>query len=249
MAIGFIKVGNFKNGKHAPVTDTNTVKHHLKYIGFRSREIVPGQERFFNGTDDRADWRKFYEGVKNHKALQHSNTVKVHKLIFSLKEQDYAAYQRSGRDYKDIVRHVIKEYEQRKGVKLEWIASRHDQNSHPHCHVVIRGVTKEGPDGKTKRVYLSKDDVEKMKRDFDNEVARHRQYEREPVPERDRGNGKDIEKKDRGTALDKKFAPELPSKSFMNLFDEFRKSIEREQRKNAREGERERQKKQKGKGR
>lgn len=243
MSIGFIKVGNFKNGRHVPVTDTKTVKHHLKYIGFRSREIVPGQERFFSGTEDRADWRKFYEGVEKHKALQHSNTVKIHKLVFSLKEQDYAAYRKSGRDYKDIIRQVIKEYEQRKGVKLEWIASRHDENSHPHCHVVVRGVTKEGPDGKSKRVYLSKEDITKMKRDFDNEVARHREYDREPVPERD------IDKEDRGSFMERKFAPEVPSKSFMSLFDEFRKSIEREQRKNAREGERERQKKDRGKGR
>lgn len=239
MSIGFIKVGNFKNGRHVPVNDFKTVQLHLKYIGFRSREIVPGQERFFNMTDNQADWKNFYQDVKNHKALQHSNTVKIHKLVFSLRESDYAAYQLSGRDYKEIIREVMKNYEQRKGIKIDWIASRHDRNDHPHCHVVMRAVSKEGSDGKSKRIYLSKEDVQLMKRDFDNEVARHRQIEHDNELHRDNNR----------TYLDRQFGHNSPSPNMMTLFNQFANAIEREQQKRAFEGERERQRKSRGKGR
>lgn len=242
MSIGFIKVGNFRNGRHAPVRDFKTVKEHLKYIGFRSREIVLGQERFFTGTKDRADWRDFYEGVANHRALQHSDTIKIHKVIFSLRDIDYEAYQNSGRDYKDIVRSVLKRYEDRRGVKLEWIAARHDQNNHPHCHVVIRGVTKDGPNGRCRRVFLTKDDIQKIKRDFDNEVSRHREYKREPVLNRDIDRERPY--------LERKFDKELERPdSFASLFNQFQKAMERRQREIAREGERERQREDRGRRR
>ncbi|BFH18330.1 hypothetical protein J6TS7_32170 [Paenibacillus dendritiformis] len=237
MGIGVIKAGNFRNGKHVPVRDFRTVSKHLKYIGFRSREIVPGQERFFSGKDDYADWKKFYEGVRSHKALQHSSTVKIHKVMFSLRKHDYEAYVKSGRDYKDIIRSVLKEYEHRKGVKLEWIAARHDQNSHPHCHVVIRAVTQEGPDGKSKRVYLSKEDIQKMKRDFDNEVARHRMIEKERSPEEKERTH--LEKQFERSA-GRSFEP-ASSNSFLTMFDQFAKAMEQERQKREYEIEREKQ--------
>lgn len=179
MGVGFIKVGSYHNGRyHGPVRKISQVIAHLKYIGFRSRERYEDDKGFFNQSTDMADWRKFVEGVKNHKALQHHSTVKIHKMIFSLREKDYAEYKASGRDYKEIVRTVLGQYEKRHGVKLDWIAVKHDVSNHPHCHVVIRAVT-DPVNGKSKRIFFSKKDIQEMKRDFDLEVDKHRVREQE----------------------------------------------------------------------
>lgn len=215
MSLGFIKVGSYYRGKYyGAVKDIKTIMSHLKYIGFRSRERDPDDKGFFNDKSDIADWREFYKGIANHKALKHSSTVKAHKMIFSLRKRDYDLYRESGRNYKDIVREVLKKYEERKGVKLAWIAAAHDKNDHPHCHVVIRAVD-DSRGEKAKRIYFSKEDLAQMKKDFDLEVERHRALE----TEKDRNN-----EQDRSQEL-----------SMASLFNDISKSIERQQRINERE--------------
>lgn len=213
MGVGFIKIN------HRNVKSFKDIEAHLKYIGFRSREMEPTQERFFTATEDRANWREFYDNIEGHRALQHGHTVKVHKLIFSLRSPDYDAYRLSGRDYRHVVREVLKQYEQRKSFQLNWIASRHDRNSdHPHCHVVIRGVTEKGRDGKCKRVFLTKEDIRDLRRDFNNEISRHRVLERDRDYLRDRS---------REPVLDRRLGKST-ERSVFDLFDQFIKALERQ---------------------
>ena len=111
---------------------------HLKYIGFRSKEL--DEKGFFDKNSDNADYRKFIKRIEENKALRHSACIKAHKLMFALHENDYKAYIRSNRDFKDIVRKTLEIYEKEKGFKLDWIANIHNANiKNPHCHVVIKG--------------------------------------------------------------------------------------------------------------
>lgn len=153
----------------------NQVKAHAKYVGFRSKELK--EKGFFGRDTDHADMKSFIERIENHKSLKHEKAIKAQKLIFSLKQYDYEAYKRSGKDYKDLVRATLKEYELKNNVKLDWIANIHEADGHPHVHVIIKGVsdTKDA-DGKYKRIYFKKEDFKDMKENF------NREFERDAVP-------------------------------------------------------------------
>lgn len=188
MSVAFLRVGSYHNGKYfGAVKDIKAVQSHLKYIGFRSRERSPDDKLFFGRNEDQSDWRAFFERVRDHKALQHSQTPKVHKMIFSLRKDDYEAYLKSGRSYRDIVRASLEDYERRKGVTLDWIAVVHDQNHHPHCHVVVRAVSETQADGKSRRIFFSRDDIREIKSAFNVEVERH-MVEKEKKLEKQRWN-------------------------------------------------------------
>jgi hypothetical protein len=218
MGTGFVKVGSYHNGKyHGSVKDVKKIQSHLKYIGFRSRERDPDDSIFFNDKTNKADWRDFYKKLENHKALQHSSTVKAHKMIFSLRDKDYQEYKSSGRDYKDAIRKVLEDYEQRKGVKLDWIAVVHNKNDHPHAHVLIRAVS-ESVQGKSKRIYFSKEDIAEVKKDFNLEIDRHR------VRDMERERGKE-QHQELDTAI-------------IDLFNDVAKNIERQIKMNERDRER-----------
>lgn len=147
------------------------VKAHAKYIGFRSRELPEEEKGFFDKDNDKfADYKKFIKRIESNRAIRHPNAVKAHKLIFSLKEVDYNAYKRSGKDYKDLIRNTLKEYEEKHNVKLDWIASLHNSEGHPHAHVIIKAVSDiKDKDGRFKRIYLKKEDFKELKGIFDKE--------------------------------------------------------------------------------
>ena len=156
----------------------NTIKQvtaHVKYIGFRSRELK--EKGFFDNHTNNADYKQFIKTTETHPALKHPKSIKVHKLIFSLREKDYNAYKRSGKDYKDLVRATLAEYERTHDIKLKWIANIHEADGHPHCHVVIMGASSEKTSsGRYKRLFFTKDDYAQMKQDFELEHNRDAEY-------------------------------------------------------------------------
>lgn len=148
---------------------------HVKYVGFRSREA--GEKGFFSRDEDRADYKAFLDRVEKHPALRHSQTIKVRKMIFSLREKDYEAYKRSGKDFRDLVRKTLQHYEKKHGVKLDWVASIHESDGHPHVHVIIKAVSDEkDKNGRSKRIVIRKDDLREMKEVFDREFERDAKY-------------------------------------------------------------------------
>lgn len=166
MSRGFIKhTGAVKNIKK--------VNAHLKYVGFRSRE--QGEEKsFFSEHSDKADYKAFLQRIESHKALKHSNSVKAHKIVFSLREGDYKEYkEQSGKDYKELVRETLKNYEDKHNVKLDWVASIHETEGHPHCHVVIKGVSdKQGDRGFTRIKFDYQKDLPDIRQTFENNFYR-----------------------------------------------------------------------------
>lgn len=165
-----------KTGQLSKVSD---LKAHIKYIGFRSQEIDKELKdgRFFNDKFDNVNYKGFLKGIENNKALQHPKSIKGHKFVFSLNQREYEAYLKSGKDYKDIIRKVLHDYEKEKNLKLDWVGSIHlvdgkGKSNHPHCHVVISGVSKPDKDGKVTRVKFYKDDFKSLRSHFDNEIKK-----------------------------------------------------------------------------
>ncbi|MGD9678942.1 MAG: hypothetical protein AB7V16_11430 [Vulcanibacillus sp.] len=157
--------------------DIGKVEAHVKYIGFRSEEIH--EKGFFDRVSDHADYKSFLERISNNQALQHSESIKAHKLVFSLRREDYNAYTRSGKTFQDLARSVLSEYEKEKGIKLDWIANFHNQdneNKQPHIHIVIKGVSDIKGDRGYKRIRFQYKDFEEMKKTFDNEFFKDVQY-------------------------------------------------------------------------
>ena len=109
-----------KTGQLSKVSD---LKAHIKYIGFRSQEIDKDLKdgRFFNDKFDNVNYKGFLKGIENNKALQHPKSIKGHKFVFSLNQREYEAYLKSGKDYKDIIRKVLYDYEKEKNLKLDWV--------------------------------------------------------------------------------------------------------------------------------
>lgn len=173
-----------------PTKKINTVKRGIYYIGRDSEDVKRNpelQNQYFGRNSNHENPKSFLERVKTHRALQHPLSVKTHHLVFSLRKIDYEAYKRSGRDYKDIVRTVLSDYEKAHGVKLDWIAHIHDgekSNSHPHCHVIIKGVSDNLGARGYKRIFFKAEDFKEFRNSFELELERHAQYrlfEREDI--------------------------------------------------------------------
>lgn len=173
--------GNVFINKRGPAKDLKVLEKHLRYIGFRSRELQDEQRGFFDKNGNGADFKRFYQRVAENPALQHSKMVKAHKLVFSLRGKDYEAYKKSGRDYQDIIKRIMNDYEKKHKVKLDWIAAIHENKDHPHCHVVIKGVSDEAFNGRFKRIFFKAEDRDDFRTSFDREIEDHAVYpERHP---------------------------------------------------------------------
>lgn len=177
------------------------VKAHLKYIGFRSDEVLTKvireefnleKGKFFNDKKDSVDYKKFIKSIEDNKALKHKKSIKAHKFVFSLKEKDLENYLKlsGGKTYRDLIRNTMNEYSKKTGQNLDWIAVEHmvegnskdgfKKSKHPHVHVVIKGVSENKSGNKTinERVKFNKDDYKLMRDIFDKEFNKVCEYEK-----------------------------------------------------------------------
>lgn len=67
--------------------------------------------------------------------------VVAHKLVFTLSEQEHNIYDS---DLKEWTRQILNRFEIKTNQKLDWAAAVHDDEGHPHVHVVIRGYNENG---------------------------------------------------------------------------------------------------------
>lgn len=175
-----------KGLKH--VNDMGRVKAHVKYIGFRSDELATKRAineygldnaNFFSAERDNSDYKSFISRIANHKALQHQKAVKMHKLVFSLKQEDFKNYllDGNGKDFKTLVRSTMKEFEEYRGQKYDWIAIEHltdkdKLSTHPHVHVAIKAISENG-----ERLKLNKEDYKFLREKFDVQYNKVCEYE------------------------------------------------------------------------
>ena len=135
----------------------------------------------FNKRDDNASIKEFYSLIENDKALKHSNTIKMHKMIIGFQREWFDRY---GVNYKELVRHLMSRLEERKGMQLDWVAAEHLKEKSPHAHVAIKS-TGTDDNGNTKRLKLTKEDMEWIRGEIDRFTGREQYLSRDKEMSRD----------------------------------------------------------------
>lgn len=153
-----------KGGK--PITH---IKEHIKYMEV-DRDHHRNEPDLFNQDQDNIDRRDFFQKLNE----QPKRGVVGHKLVISLSEEERQNYKT---DLKELVRDTMNRFEGKHNVQLDWIASVHDDEGHPHAHIVIRGYNEEG-----KQVGMYPKHIKDFQKFADQE--KERQFERQQ-PERD----------------------------------------------------------------
>lgn len=142
---------------------------HIKYIAFRSRELEHEKRGLFNEKDNNASFNEFKQKLENDKSIRHPNATKIHKLVISYNEQWYDRY---NIDYKDMTRHIMKFVEDRKGVKMDWVAAEHYKEGHPHVHIAVKATGQDMFTGKNSRIKFDKSDFIAIREELDRYTGR-----------------------------------------------------------------------------
>lgn len=161
----FLKVGYTK--------DLGKAQAHVKYVCFRAKELEYQGREIFGPEKDRDDARAFIKRIDD-PATKHSQSVKIHKILISMRQEDFEKY---GADYKKIVREAMADMEREKGMKLDWIAATHMKEGHPHVHVIVKSVGKT-PEGKNKRLMIRKDEYSRVRGEVYKVLREERGYQR-----------------------------------------------------------------------
>ncbi|MBA4544288.1 relaxase/mobilization nuclease domain-containing protein [Thermoactinomyces daqus] len=133
------------------------IKKHLKYIesdrknkkGIKVHREPP---IMFSKDSDKADRLEFGRRI----AAQKEQGVVAHKLVISMSEDEQ---KRLGINMIEFVRETMAQYETARKQQLDWIAAYHNDEDHPHCHIVIRGR-----DERERSVYISNPQMRQMER-------------------------------------------------------------------------------------
>ncbi|EOP49070.1 relaxase/mobilization nuclease domain-containing protein [Bacillus pseudomycoides] len=115
-------------GKNKPIT---AIKEHIKYIE-ADKDHHREKPELFNQNQDIIQRQDFMTKIRE----QPNRGVVAHKLVFTLSEDEYNKY---NADLKDWTRQIINRFEIKTNQKLDWAATIHYDEGHPHVHVVIRG--------------------------------------------------------------------------------------------------------------
>lgn len=161
----------------------------IRYVAFRSKDVVDKEKGCFDREHDHANIKSFVRQLED-PLTRHPKAAKAYHCVFSLRR---AEFDRLGlKDWRQIVRDAMETYERETGRKLEWIAANHDNQTHPHCHVIIKSAY-ELQDGQRKQLRLDRFDLKKFREVADQQLDRyrdkHRDLERaDGQPEVDRWN-------------------------------------------------------------
>ncbi len=91
-----------------------------------------------------------YSGARRRGCTCGTSSATKHQFRFIVSPEDTADL-----DMKVYVRTLMKQVEQDLGRKLEWAAVNHYDTGHPHAHVVVRGVDREGREVRFDRGYTA----------------------------------------------------------------------------------------------
>lgn len=202
---------------------------HVRYIAFREREDKSESLGLFSEELDQADAEIFISTLDS-KRFKHPDVANLHTVLFSMSGDEYNRSGFEDGDYQKMIRHVMKEWELKKGYNLKWVAAEHRNPDHPHVHVAIRAAYTDR-DGIEYRLKITNEDRRFFREQFQKTKEMYRPYD---PPERE------LEKfrsRDEKLFIDTSFID--------NLFHQ----IDREMEQQEFEREREKQKKQKQKGR
>ncbi len=120
---------------------------HLKYIQYRSRgEDEAREDRYlFSEEGDRVSRREALDDV-----MQHTSTsVNYHRIVLSPDKNTEPIT-----DWREWTRTIMRDFEDKKGLKLHWYAAKHANTDDPHIHIVIAGSGEDLWTGRKKAVKL-----------------------------------------------------------------------------------------------
>ncbi|HDT6579692.1 TPA: hypothetical protein RMI67_006342 [Bacillus cereus] len=149
-------------GKNKPIS---AIKDHIKYIE-AEKEHHRNTPHLFTEQENEIQRQTFLKKIRE----QPKQGVVAHKLVFTLSEDEHQKY---GSDLKAWTRQILNRFEIKTNQKLDWAAAIHDDEGHPHVHVVIRGYNEGG-----KQVGLYPKHLKELQSYAQEEIARTR--EREP---------------------------------------------------------------------
>lgn len=144
------------------IKNTKTVRgaeQMVRDVAFRSKDLIGKEKGCFDQDRDHAEVKDFVAKIPDH-LTRHKDASKAFHAVISLSREGYDRY--GIRDWKPIVREVMRTYERESGRKLQWIAAQHDNPTHPHCHLIIKAVL-EKENGQRNKLWLSQDDLSKFR--------------------------------------------------------------------------------------
>ena len=151
-------------------------KRMVHYIAFRSRDLPEEQKGGFDRDHDQANVDRFCKGL-DHRLTRHSAVPVAFHGIFSLPREEA---DRAGlTDWKPFVRELIAKYEANREIRLDWFASVHDSETHPHCHIVIKAVYT-NHDGREMRLRFNKEDLRELRKLAGKQLAHQRWLHQAP---------------------------------------------------------------------
>ena len=131
----------------------------IRYVAYRSEDVQGKTPCIFDDRSDTADVKRFMRELED-PVTRHQTAVKAYHTLFSLSRR---TFERAGlTDFREEVREVMRTYELETGRKLEWIASFHDNPTHPHCHVIIKAAYVH-ENGQHKKLFLNRNEVQRIK--------------------------------------------------------------------------------------
>ncbi|MFZ5823404.1 MAG: relaxase/mobilization nuclease domain-containing protein [Bacillota bacterium] len=155
------------------IRNTKTVRgaeQMIRYVAFRSKDLEGKQKGAFCPDTDHADVREFVRDLPD-RLTRHPKAPKAFHCLLSLSREEY---DRCGlTDWREVTREVMRTYEQETGRKLTWIASQHDNPTHPHCHVIVKAVY-EDQDGRRRKLRLTREDLRQFRKVTGRVLAYHR---------------------------------------------------------------------------
>lgn len=147
----------------------------LTYVAFRSEDVKGKTPDIFDERSDHADVDRFARNL-DQRVTRHASSAKAYHCLFSMKRSDFD--QAGMTNFREMVREVMHTYELETRRRLEWIASFHNNQEHPHCHVVIR-ASYTNENGREKKLFLNRSEVQRIK-----EITGRAIEARLPMPER-----------------------------------------------------------------
>ncbi len=204
------------------IRNTKTVRgasQMIRYVAFRSKDLEGKEKGAFGPDTDHSDVKSFIRDLPD-RLTRHPKSPKAFHCLLSLSREEF---DRCGlTDWREVTREVMQTYERETGRKLTWIASQHDNPTHPHCHIIVKAVY-EDQSGRRRKLTLTREDLRQFRRVTGRVLAYHRAQARAleraaGIPELHRG-------------------PELN----YSLMKHFSRMIEEERRRRWREAERDHQ--------
>lgn len=154
-----------------------TAQNHVKYIAYRDRST---NEKYglFNEKSEHVDVKAFVKSL-DCKKTSHSETAKVHTLLFSMSGAEWEKSNFVDGDYQQMIRNIMKDWQLKEGITVDWVAAEHNEPGHPHVHVAIKSTYKDA-DGVERKLKIKPEEKAWFKDAFKDEKRRIRGFDIEP---------------------------------------------------------------------